>query len=638
MQIKTLCTRDCPDACGIVATVEDGRAVRLRGDADHPVTRGFLCWRTNRFLDRQYATDRLMTPLVRRDGALQQATWDEALGLVADTLLRVRAESGPSAILHYRSGGSLGLVKHLPDLFWDAFGPVATKSGDICSGAGDAAQLRDFGEEDSHDVFDLLASRHIVLWGKNPHTSAIHLVPILEEARSRGARILLIDPVRHKGERLADRVIQPRPGATPALALGVGRALFDGGHVRAEALARCDNAEAFRGLCEARTVAGWAAMADVTVEDVRAIAGALGDGPTNIQIGWGMGRRRNGASAVRLLDALCAVSGNLGIPGGGASFYTKRRGAFDTSFIPSRPPRQLSEPRLGRAILEAADPPVRVVFVTAGNPVAMLPESETVAHALRTRELTVVVDPFLTDTARCADVVLPTTTMLEEDDLVGAYGHHWIGAVNRAVAPPPEVLTDLEIAQELGRRTGTPALEGGVDTWRRRLLGRVAPHGLTLERLAEGAARSPLAPQVLFADGRVPTATGRVNLIDAVDATPPATTEERPLLLLAVSTEKTQSSQCDPRLQEGPATVTVHPEGAAGLPDGAAARLESAIGSLVVQVRHDPRQRRDVALMAKGGWHHRGRSANALVPAELTDDGEGAAYYDTPVRLLPLDP
>ena len=148
MRVKTSCNRDCPDACGMVATVEQGRVVKLQGDPEHPVTRGFLCYRTSRFLQRQYDAERLTTPLLRRNGGHEPISWDAALDLVAETLLRVRDESGPAAILNYRSGGSLGAMKHVIDYFFERFGPVTIKSGDICSGAGDEAQLTDFGEED----------------------------------------------------------------------------------------------------------------------------------------------------------------------------------------------------------------------------------------------------------------------------------------------------------------------------------------------------------------------------------------------------------------------------------------------------------------------------------------------------------
>jgi anaerobic selenocysteine-containing dehydrogenase len=266
----------------------------------------------------------------------------------------------------------------------------------------------------------------------------------------------------------------------------------------------------------------------------------------------------------------------------------------------------------------------------------MLPESATVARALESRELTVVVDSFLTDTARCAHVVLPTTTMLEDDDLVGAYGHHWLGNIRTVVPPPEDVKTDYEIVQALSGPLGLVEEFGeDVRDWKRRLLRKVADHGASLEALELGAVRNPLVPEVLFADRRFPTSSGKVNLIHEIDPEPPRPTKKRPLLLMALSTEKAQSSQWPSRLQSGPAVVTVHPEAANGFEEDQIAHLESEIGKLEVRIRFDDRQRRDVALLDKGGWFHRGRCANVLVPAKETDAGGGAAYYDTPVRLIP---
>jgi anaerobic selenocysteine-containing dehydrogenase len=264
----------------------------------------------------------------------------------------------------------------------------------------------------------------------------------------------------------------------------------------------------------------------------------------------------------------------------------------------------------------------------------MLPESRTVARALRTRELTVVVDAFLTDTAREAHLVLPATTMLEEEDLVGAYGHHYLGNVRRVVAPPDGVMTDYEIVQALARRVGlADEFSDGVKRWKQRILGRAAERGATLEALERGAVRNPFSRDVLFADRKFPTATGRIDLLHEIDPRPPEPAPDRPLLLVAISTERSQGSQWPARKQEGPATVTVHPAAANGFAHGDLAVLESEIGALAVVVALDPRQRRDVALMDKGGWLSRGRCANVLVPARVTDAGGGAVYYDTPVRL-----
>jgi anaerobic selenocysteine-containing dehydrogenase len=641
--LRTVCNRDCPDACGLVATVEDGRLVSLGGDPEHPVTKGFLCQRTSQYPATQNSPDRLTTPLVRKNGRLSPASWDEALGIVADRLLAIRKESGPAAILHYRSGGSLGLLKSVVDYFWELFGPVTVKSGDICSGAGDAAQTTDFGEEESHDFFDLVNAKNILLWGKNPAISNVHLMPLLQQAKRNGARVILVDPIRHKAEKLADRTILVRPGGDFDLAMGVAARLFEAGGVVPDAEGFCDDFAAFRALATSRSAAEWAKAADVGVEDVDAIASALAERPCSIQVGWGMGRRMNGSAIVRALDALGAVSGNLGIPGGGVSFYYKRRGPFDTSFLKKTPPRAIPEPLLGAGILATEDPPIRAVWVTAGNPVSMLPDSATVARALETRELVVVVDSFVTDTARRATVVLPTTTLVEDDDLLGAYGNHWLGASTPALPPPEGVLSDLGIVQALARaideRTGereekiSEKVRGSARDWKRRLLSRVEAAGVTLEQLERSSVRNPFAEKVLFGDRKFPTASGKVNLVHELPPVPP---EEPgfPLWLFSNSTKKSQSSQWaapEPEML----TATCHPAAANGFADGAVVRVESALGSIRVRLKHDASQRRDVMIVPKGGNYDRGNCANALIKARTTDAGEGAAYQDCRVRFVP---
>ena len=636
-----MCNRDCPDACGIVATIENERVVKLSGDPAHPITRGFLCWRTNHFLGLQYGPERLTSPLLRGpDGVHRPVSWDQALDFAAARLLAIRAESGPAAILHYRSGGSLGVLKALTDAFFEAFGPVTVKRGDICSGAGEAAQETDFGECESHDLFDLLNARQIVLWGKNVLVSSPHTVPVLREARARGAELTLIDPVWHRTAELCGRYWQPRPGGDFALAMAVARRLFERGAVTPAAAARCDNVGAFRAMAFARGASAWCLDADVPVEAADDLAARLAAGPAAIVVGWGMGRRANGGAIVRALDALSALSGNLGVPGGGVSFYFRRRRAFDTSPAyrqprPS-PPRTLSEPLLGAEILAAREPPVRAVWVTAGNPAAMLPDSNTVTEALATRELVIVADPFMTDTARLAHLVLPTPTLLEDDDLIGAYGHHYIAASRPVVAPPPDVRSDLEIVQGLATRVGLGDRFGGTAAaWKERFIApAAAAAGVSAAALELRAVRNPLSPTVLFGEGQVPTATGRVNLIAQAPPGIAAPAPDYPLTLMSLSTDRAQSSQWS-EPQSGALSCTVHPAtaAAAGLADGALGRLASKLGAIEVRVRCDPRQRRDVALVPKGGHHSARRAANALVHARLTDIGEGAALYDERVRL-----
>ena len=637
LERKTVCNRDCPDVCSIVAQVEGERVVALRGDREHPVTRGALCYRTNHFLSRQYSPDRLTQPLLRKHGELQPASWDEALDFIAEGLERIKREHGPAAIVHYKSGGSLGILKVLTDYFFSLFGPVTVKRGDICSGAGEAAQQLDFGLSDSSDLFTLLHSKHILVWGKNLVTSSPHTLRVVREARQRGARALLIDPVAHDTIRHCDAYIRPRPGGDFALAMAVARTCFERELCDPQAADYCDHLPEFRALCERESIERWCQLADVAVEEALQIARALHEGPCAILVGWGMGRRSNGGAIVRALDALAAITGNLGVAGGGVSFYFRRRGAFDLSFAqPNPPPRTVREPLLGHDIEALRDPAAQALWVTSGNPVAMLPDSEHTARVIRSLPLSVVVDSFLTDTAREATVVLPTTTLLEDDDLLGSYGHHYLAVSRPVVLAPSGVKTDLEIIQALAARVGLGAeLAGDARSWKERLVAmRLGARGITLEMLESGALKNPLAQDVLFADRKFQTPSGKVNLICDAPPLPAAAPAERPLFLLALSTPEAQCSQWATE-PESPPTLTVHPSAAGGLAEGELCELESELGRMPVRLAFDERQRQDVALMPKGGPRASAACANALIRARLTDLGEGGALYEECVRLVP---
>jgi anaerobic selenocysteine-containing dehydrogenase len=634
---RTTCNRDCPDACGIVATVEDGVVTALRGDADHPVTRGFLCFRTSRFPEAQRARTRVTKPLLRRGGRLVEVPLAEALDVAAERLLRIRAESGGAAIFHYRSGGSLGLLKLVADRFFERFGPCATKIGDICSGAGEAAQILDFGVSDSNDLFDLENSRHIYLWGKNPFVSNVHLIPVLHRAKERGARVVLIDPVHHRGVGLADRALAPRPGSDAAIALGVARLLLDSGRHDPRAESFCDGFPAFAALARRKAVLDWAAEADVPVRALEEIADDFADGPTAILVGWGMQRRAGGAACVRALDALSAISGNLFRSGGGCSFYFRRRGAFASDAVAQGPgvaPRHIREPLFAADVKAAQDPKIRAIWVTAGNPVAMLPDSAAVAEIFERTEFTVVVDPFLTDTGRRASLVLPVPTLLEDSDLLGAYGHHWLAESRPVVPPPAGVLHEVELFQELARRTGlAAAMAGSIDEWKQRLLAKVDGRGASLADLRRGPQRNPLAPRLCFPEGRVHTPNGRVQLLGELPPPAPAAPPGHPLWLFSNSTEKSQASQWSGKGLGEHTWIAVHPSVTPGRAPGELVTVESARGALTAELRHDPHLRPDVAVMPKGGHFDRGHSANALIEATLTDEGLGAAYLDCRVRI-----
>jgi anaerobic selenocysteine-containing dehydrogenase len=279
-----------------------------------------------------------------------------------------------------------------------------------------------------------------------------------------------------------------------------------------------------------------------------------------------------------------------------------------------------------------------VAVLDNGNPVSQLPDSRRVAAGLASVDFLVVLDPFLTDTAELAHVVLPTTTMLEEHDVVGAYGHAYVQLAQPVVAPPEGVRSDLAIYQALAERLGFgEAMRGSAESWVERFLAPMASQGVTREALLKGGLRKPAAPRVLYEDRRFPTATGRFQLITDFPAAPPPLEAGYPLHLLSISTSRNQSSQLSAASQRETPAITLHPDAAPGHEDGSLARLVSPIGAVTVRLRFDAKQRRDVVIYNKGRWGKFG-GPNSLIRAQVTDAGEGAAYYDQGVRIEPLPP
>lgn len=641
IQKKTACNRDCPDACSIVATIENGRITRIAGDPDHPVTQGYLCKRTSRFLKLHYDPQRVTTPQIRSNGKWRESTWDEALDLVAKQMLELRDRLGPASIMHYRCGGSLGIMKAASDYFFQLFGPCTIKSGDICSGAGEEAQLMDFGHTDSNDLFDLLNAKTIFLWGKNPFVSQVHLLPVLKKAKAAGTKIVNIDPIRNRSARFSDQYLQVAPGGDAALALGMIHWLSKNDGLDPNAADYCNDLPALIELAHSKSLTDWAQRSGITEQELVEVSQSYSNGPSCILVGWGMQRRENGASVIRTIDALAAVTGNVGISGGGSSFYFARKSAFDVSFTDdSLAPRKIPEPLLAQGLEEASDPPIEMVWVTAANPVAMLPDSKRTQRALQNR-FVVVCDSFMTDTARCADVFLPTTTLLEDNDLVGAYGHHFISESKPVVQPLGQAKTDYEILKMLGPRVGVgEPFDQDIEFWKNKLIQPLTDQGYSLEQLREqvesqGAMRNPIAPKIAYADRVFTTANGKVNLITSyLEPQTSSVDETYPLRLTAISTEDSQSSQWEPGVQEGPATLTIHPDSANGNKEDDLVQIESKVGSIKVRLRFDASQRSDIALMPKGGWLSSGRCANALIEGKLTDAGGGACYYDTAIRIV----
>lgn len=645
---RLACPLDCFDACGLLARVADGRVVRLTGDPAHPFTAGRICTKGKQLAVRRDHPDRLRRPLLRCAGRLEPVSWDTALDWLAEVLARVRRELGPAAVLHYAGSGHTGLAKTADRVFFNHFGGVTVPRGSLCWGAGLAAQRYDFGRVFSHAPADLANARLIVVWGRNPVHTSPHLAPILAAARRRGAPLVVVDPIRTRTAAMADLHLAPHPGTDGALALGLARRLIaegniDTGYLRRHVL----GFQRFRRHVDAFPPERVAAVTGVPPDLQERLAELYGTRrPAALVVGYGVQRYTNGGNSVRCIDALGALTGNIGRAGGGVSYANRDAvtllGAVEAaSRRHARRERTFPVARFADFVASAADPPVAAVVVARANPLVQLPDSRRAAAAFDRIPHKVVIDTFLTDTAARADLVLPATSVLEEDDLVFSGMHSPVVCHSEAALAPPEgMIGEFDLYRLLARRLG---LDTYPDVDRRTFLEMsIAPlteaTGTTLDDLRRAYAPLP-APAVPWADGRFATPSGRYELYSeraAADGLPslPSYLPPRPppapdrLRLLTPHARESMHSQHFAFRTERP-TARVHPEtlDGQGLADGAAARLAADAGEIDVTLHADPAVPRGTVAVYQGWWHRSG-CVNTLTSALESDMGELAAYND----------
>ena len=475
--VRGACPHDCPDTCAMLVTVEDGRATRVAGDPDHPFTRGFLCAKVNRYIERTYHPDRLLYPM-RRTGPKGADSSSAFRGMTRSTrsptrLNEIRASAdGPQAILPYSYAGTMGLVQgsSMDRRFFHLIG-ASMLDRTICSMAGTMGMRMTVGANIGADPEGIPESDLILLWGTNTLTANPHLWPFVLEARERGAKIIAIDPIRTRTAAQCDEWVAIRPGTDAALALGMMHVLFELGledddYIAAHTLGIEQLRERAREYSPERvsSITGIPAETIVSLGERYARAKAA-----FIRVNYGLQRHAGGGMAVRTIACLPALTGHWRRPGGGVQLSSSANFAFDKRALErpdfSPPVRTINMIRLGEALTSpnagVGGPPVRALIVYNSNPAAVAPDRNAVLRGMAREDLfTVVLEHFQTDTADYADIVLPATTQLEHWDIHLSYGHHYVTLNQPSIEPLGESLPNSEIFRRIAARMGLdhPAL------------------------------------------------------------------------------------------------------------------------------------------------------------------------------------
>ena len=539
--VRGACPHDCPDTCAMLVTVEDGRAVKVQGDPDHPFTQGGLCVKVNNYTDRAYSPDRVLYPLRRvgpkGGGRFERITWDDALDEIAGRFEGIVAEHGPEAIMPCSYLGTEGILNGMNagDAFFNRLGATIAERT-YCDSGSCTAYFMTLGPTPGMDPESFVHARYIVIWACNMISTNLHMWPFVAEAQRRGAKVVVIDPVRHRTARHADWHIPIRPGTDAALALGMMHVileedLVDQDYVDRYTVGFDELSERVRHYPPEKV----AEITGVPAEDVRTLAREYATSqPSAIRIGVAIERHAGGGQTVRAIACLPALVGAWRRPGGGMlqlpiwAFPVKWDTLMRPDFI-TPGTRVVNQFRLGPALTGelGLDPPIKALFVSNTNPVVVCPQQDKLVAGLQRDDLfTVVSEQFLTDTAELADLVLPATTQLEQLDLMFSWGHLYLSLNQPAIAPLGEAVPNTELFRRLAARMGfdddcfhrtdEQIVEESID-W-----SAPAMRGITLDflqqhgyaRLAVGS-RDDYAPH---AQGAFPTPSGKCEFFASAAA------------------------------------------------------------------------------------------------------------------------
>ncbi len=677
---SSVCALDCPDACALVVDIDQsGKAIKIKGDPEHPVTRGFLCAKVTKYLEREYHPDRLLYPLRRvaakGEARFERIGWDQALDEISEKLKRISETHGSEAILPYSYAGTMGLLNGsgMDRRFFHRAG-ASRLDRTICSAAGTAALQLSQGIRLGMEPQQFAHSRLIIAWGANILGTNVHLWPWIVEARRNGAKFYVIDPVRNRTTRAADKHFVVHPGSDLALALGLIHIILRESLHDRDYISRHTN-----GFEELATLAAEyppervSALTGIAAAEVELLAREYaGTQASAIRVNYGVQRSERGGNAVRAIAALPVITGAWRELGGGLQLTTS--GAFEFNRVAlERPDLQLRSPlgrearlvnmaQLGHALLDLDDPPVKALVVYNSNPAAIAPDQNRVIAGLQRPDLfTVVLEQFLTDTAGYADIVLPVTTFLEHTDAYLAYGHYYLQLARPVLESPGEARSNVQIFRALARRMGftDDCFSDSEDEMIRCLLASRSPYlnGITLERLdRERSIRlnisPPDAPFLPFAQGGFRTPSGKFEFgAESLGYLPPresrfgdaALARRYPLELVSAKNDDSMNSTFGHRadVDEQTAKLSIHPQdaGARGIVQGMLVRIENNRGSAVLTASVDEDVPPGVLRARSVRWNRcapEGRGINQLTSDRLTDIGRGPTFYSCLVEVTPV--
>ncbi len=464
---QNACPRNCYDTCSILSTVENGVLTKVEGNPKNSFTRGRLCAKGNSYTRSVYSPDRIKYPMRQKGrgtGNWERISWDEAYTEIAENILRIKKEYGSTLpICLNKYSGNFDILHYGIEGMMSSIGNTSRATGTPCWPAGIDSQTFDMGTIYNNDPEDLVNSKYLILWGVNPAWTSVHSMYIIQEAQRRGCKIVAIDPILTQTAVKADLYIQVKTSTDGALALGMARYIVDNELYDRQWLE--NNSLGYKEFIEYlrdNITLEWAAdKTGISKELIETLAREYATAkPANIWIGYGMQRHTNGGQNVRAIDALAALTGNIGKSGGGAQYAQLETWGFNYHAMTQDKPagsggsgdRAININNFPAEVLAASDPPIKMLWIACRNPISQDPEASVSRKAFEAMGLVVTADLFMNQTVEMSDIVLPVTTLFESPGVNVSYWHYWLALNEQAINPMYEAKNDVQIAMELSKK------------------------------------------------------------------------------------------------------------------------------------------------------------------------------------------
>ncbi|KJU71876.1 molybdopterin-dependent oxidoreductase [Clostridium baratii] len=656
------CTLDCFDCCKFNVYVKDNSIVKIEGDKNHPYTKGFICKKGLAHLDRLNHKDRIYNPMIKKDNKWIEISFDEALNIMAEKLKEYKEKFGSKSIMYYEQYGNGSILKSIANIFLNMYGGASVSKGGPCWSAGIAAQKENFGDVRSHSLDDMLNSKNIFIWGKNPAFTTIHTMQMIRKAKANGSKIIVIDPIYTKTAEISDLYIRVKPGGDLALALAIGKIiigknLYDKEYIASYVLGFDD----YKRYVESLDLNNLLEISGVSMDELESLVSLYTEKYSTFLLGYGMQKYKSGGNTIKAINTLGAITGQIGFSGGGVNyankvypsilngdpynseslgdnrkFYTSDISDFidysikgETYYKDGIFTKDISN----KEELESLDSPVKMAIITKSNLLNQLPNLNKLKSSMDNIEFKVCFDMFMTDTAKSCDVFIPTTSTLESEDLIySSMTNPYITYNEKALEPKNIYMDEYYFFMELAKRMGieeyprvskreylTKIIEPLKDYYEDISLDKIKNEYITIHK------------SIAWEDKKFLTPSGKFEIALCKDSL--SYNDEGKIRLLTNHGRDSLSSQHLMDV-EGIANAYINKRLALkkGIYDNEVVNLKSENGSIKVKINIDESVGDNIVMMYVGWWDKHG-NPNILTSSGISDIGGQITYNETFVDI-----